>query len=522
MTSMGFITQEKKKETRTDAIVPINFTHAHAIGQTGCGKTTSFIYPNLAYRIKNKHSILLYDFKGKEHLALKYFAHKYDRENDLIEIGKPWGMKTNLIRIMSPNTLESFVETMIGSDAKDPYWPKSATKLFINVYNVVKILEKIYTSLTINADKNSFLEVLNFDEDLEHNDFVYPNKLSFHSVLFIAQSEESLAAFVSHLSGLTQNIERFFYQCLDNQDKQYAQAALIKKYAKPIKHFMQYKKIVKTTKKRLESYAKVNGENPKISIIMNLLPLNIIANDLTLNTDECNIIDALNEGALISINSRDMSDEFTQGLNKAIFSELSKRSLLSNVQPVSIFIDEAQRIMNKDSDYHLDVLRECKVELFLAYQNAELMKDKLGELKYKALQQNLSSSFYFRNDENSQDFQTSLLQDFESFSSKNSYEKPMVFKPMFLKKETLLQAEQSYLKKQEVYKIFQLEKYEKSCIVIYDKLNFEEDKVILYSIKTDKSSLVPVTNRSHSLAVFDFAKEMYNKAQNDSIKTPNF
>jgi len=522
MTPMGFIRDERIKKDKTDAIIPINFTHAHAIGQTGCGKTTSFIYPNLAYRIKNKHSILLYDFKGKEHLALKYFAAKYNREEDVIEIGKPWGEKTNLIRIMSPNTLESFIETMIGSEAKDPYWPKSATKLFLNVYNVIKILEKMFISLNTLADKQKFTEVLNFDEDLDHNDFVYPHELSFHSVLYIAQSEENLAAFVTHLKPLAKAIESFFHKRLYNQDNRQTKSVLIKKYAKSLKYFMQFKKVIETTKNRLESYAKVNGENPKISIIMNLLPLNVIANDITLNTDQCNIIDALNEGALLSINSRDMSDEFAQGLNKAIFSELSKRSLLSDVHPISVFIDEAQRVMSKDSDYNLDVLRECKVELFLAYQNAELMKDKLGELKYKALQQNLSSSFYYRNDENSKDMQTNILQDFESFSSKNSYEEPTFFKPMFLKQEALLQVEQKYLKKHNVYQNYQLEKHENSCIVIYDKLNFEDEKIILYSIKTKKSSLTQLVNRKHSLAIYDFAKEMYKQAQESQKQIINF
>ena len=80
MATMGFIQKTTQSSSRLqNNLVPINFTHAHAIGQTGCGKTTSFIYPNLDHRIEQGHSVLLYDFKGKEHMSLKYFAQKHGR-----------------------------------------------------------------------------------------------------------------------------------------------------------------------------------------------------------------------------------------------------------------------------------------------------------------------------------------------------------------------------------------------------------------------------------------------------------
>ena len=524
MASMGFIKNKTQETKQPNALVPLNFTHAHAIGQTGCGKTSSFIYPNLSYRIKKNHSILLFDFKGKEHLALKYFASIHQKEDKVIEIGKPWGAKINLLRMMSPNTLERFVETMIGTDAKDPYWPKSATRLFLNLFSVIKYIEKIHHSLQIEKDKQRFKKYMNFEDELEYIDSTYPTVATFNSVLHIAQNEENLAAFVGNLGQLTRRIDDFFYECLYNkhQEKKESSKLVIKKFAQPLKYYIELKKVISITQNKLSGYEKVNGENPKISIIMNLAPLNVIANDESLNTDGYNIIDALNTGALISINTRDMSDEFAQGLSTAIFSELSKRSLLSELQPISVFIDEAQRVMNKGSDYSLDVLRECKVELFLAYQNKELMEDKLGETKYKALKQNLSSSFYFRNEESTLEIQTNELKDFEAFSTKNGFQKSLLFRPIFIKQDALFEVEQNYLQKLGVYKTYQLQYYKETHTIVYDKLNFEDEKIILFDIKTKKSRLKTFIKRSESTATYRFAMQMYRQAQEHSKKTLNY
>ena len=46
--------------------------------------------------------------------------------------------------------------------------------------------------------------------------------------------------------------------------------------------------------------------------------------------------------------------------------------------PVSIFIDEAQRVLNPSTDLHADVLREARVELILAFQNEDVLKSSLG------------------------------------------------------------------------------------------------------------------------------------------------
>ena len=108
---MGFIKEKKPtKVSNNSLIVTKDFTHSCAIGQTGCGKTSSYIYPNLEQRIKDKDAILFFDYKGKEHQAVKYFAKEDNRFDDVIEIGKDWGKSINLLKYMSKGDLEDFIK----------------------------------------------------------------------------------------------------------------------------------------------------------------------------------------------------------------------------------------------------------------------------------------------------------------------------------------------------------------------------------------------------------------------------
>ena len=130
--TIGFIPSKIKNSTKTtnknkELIIPKEYTHSCAIGQTGCGKTTSYIYPNLNERISNNNGILVMDYKGKEHNAVKVLANRHNRLNDVLEIGKPWGESINIIKYMSEANLEDFIFFTIGMPFK---YPKSLLLLF--------------------------------------------------------------------------------------------------------------------------------------------------------------------------------------------------------------------------------------------------------------------------------------------------------------------------------------------------------------------------------------------------------
>ena len=78
-----------------------DFRHALCVGETGCGKTTSFMLPNIADRIKAGHGMLIMDFKGNLHEQVKVLAEQQNRLIDVVEIGVPWGTSINLFQNMS-------------------------------------------------------------------------------------------------------------------------------------------------------------------------------------------------------------------------------------------------------------------------------------------------------------------------------------------------------------------------------------------------------------------------------------
>ena len=87
--SMGFITSGNKENKKLQ--IPVDFRHALILGETGSGKTASVITPLLIDRIKRNHGIIIFDFKGNYHYTIKTIAKKFNKLQDVIELGKDYG-----------------------------------------------------------------------------------------------------------------------------------------------------------------------------------------------------------------------------------------------------------------------------------------------------------------------------------------------------------------------------------------------------------------------------------------------
>ena len=90
-----------------------DFTHAMITGQTGCGKTTSAILPIMDDRIKSKHGLLIFDYKGGEHFKIKYLAKKHKRLKDVVMINVPWGERINITAEASEKLLQNFFQVKL-------------------------------------------------------------------------------------------------------------------------------------------------------------------------------------------------------------------------------------------------------------------------------------------------------------------------------------------------------------------------------------------------------------------------
>lgn len=509
MQTMGFLSSDKTVKSSTDhgAIVPEHFTHAHAVGQTGCGKTTSFIYPNLLSRIKMGHSILLYDFKGKEHMSLKYLAKQEGRLDDVLEVGKPWGAKINLMRLMDRKSLDLFLKNITASSQDNQYWAKAASKLFLSVYDVIVILEKISIYAKELEWEKEFTRTLHMSETIDLEEFDYPRTLSFKSIMPICQSEQNVSTFVNHLKRLQKKMDKFYLNIVkDNKESEFESPEILEKYRSFILLLVQLKRVIKSSQISLASFMKVDDTNPKLSIVMTLLPLVDVANKVEFNSDDVDLLKALDDKKMISINAKDLSNELLESMTYALFNEFSKRSMLMEVQPISVFIDEAQRVITKNQDHNLDVLRECRVEMFLAYQNAELMENHLGENEYKALMKNLTSSFYFTNLAYHKENDLSTLKPFECLMSQDNYLQTHNLEPLFLDKKGLYEVENRYLSERGVFSAFGLEAFSKDGIVLFDGRLFEENKIIVYDLKSKCSSIEEIVTPEDVEAIKDELK----------------
>lgn len=492
MATMGFIQSEQidTAEKKASIIVPETFTHSIAFGQTGSGKTSSFIYPNLLHRLKSGHGILLYDYKGKEHLSVKYLAHMAGRLDDVVEIGKPWGESINLIEKMDEDELDKFFDNILKHGEDSKYWQNSAKSLGQTLLAVLKGIAAFSKSLqAIDGLGRSKIETSSLAG------FCYPTTRTLHSLVKICKTFEVLKVFISDLYALVEEAERMIKRAakyalaentLDEEMRAKLTDAIAKKEALKI--------IIETNKNSLDSFGGDSNENLTQNIMGSLLsPLLSLSQNESFNSDEFDITKELNAGKIVIINGESLSSAVMESLNNTILYELSKRTKNLNINSVSIFIDEVQRVVSKNTDLPIDVFREAKVDLFLATQNSALLKEKLKEEKFDALMGNLTQKFYFKSS-NDEGLETELsLRELETFSficSDDDYMNEYSAKPLFLDKDKLILVEFKYQKAHRVLENF-LYKYRNAKLILdYDSRLYKDNKVIAIDVGNKKEYIL--------------------------------
>ncbi|MDN5078551.1 hypothetical protein [Aliarcobacter butzleri] len=218
LATIGFIPSKIKNSSNKvrkekELIVPKKYTHSCAVGQTGCGKTTSYIYPNLNERIYNNNGILVMDYKGKEHNAVKVFANRHNRLNDVVEIGKPWGESINIIKYMSEANLEDFIVGILGlNDGKNDYWSSAGTNLGIACLNIIGKLENLINDMNKLDNKDSVIyncfrtNLKDDNQDLGYLKGI-PIVKNLKSLYEITASTDSMKLFASNIDTLCCHIE---------------------------------------------------------------------------------------------------------------------------------------------------------------------------------------------------------------------------------------------------------------------------------------------------------------------------
>ena len=475
MATMGFKTSVPKQNQKIqNNLVPLDFRHAHAIGQTGCGKTTSFIYPNLEDRIKRGHSVLLYDFKGKEHMALKYFAHKHGRLNDVLEIGKPWGAKINLLRMFDRAGLESFIVKTLSHSKDNGYWGKMATAIALSIYDLIGALETFLNLSTKDGlTPDPLVKAL--------KKYPYETTLSFTTLYSICKSSKSLMNYVDEVKCLQTSFIECLNEVLTRSKKASGSASIALMYSFNV--FLDSVKALKVTLDEFTSSKQLKQVSTTFqSIVLSIAPLSQVASYEALNEDDVDIEDSLNKSSLISIDAQTLGESALTSINVALFSQFTKRKMLMQTQPISIFIDEAQKVLSQSDEIPIDVFRECKVELILSYQNEELMVKCLGDVAYDALRKNLSHTVLYTNPD-SNDVLTSELNVFEFYSSEDNFRELEIAKSTFIEEKELYKTEY----------IYQRHTLRLDNDYVFDELHMDE--VLVYNSKLYTKNRILLVNK---------------------------
>lgn len=508
---MGFLQQTKQAEPKTYTLIPETFTHAVAIGQTGAGKTTSFIYPNMKQRIECGHGLLVYDYKGKEHGIVKYFADKAGRINDVIEIGKPWGSPVNLIRHMTNEDLSRFFEHLLAHSVENRYWGISATSLAINVLDLIGALEELRINFEANGIR--FSKKPNYYETSEFN---YPARKTLASLLECTQSHTRLTEFIEGLDDLNKNLSEHINDEMHSTYKQTTKQELKEIFDEILMSYVKVKKTVKRIKTALSIYTDSDTRASKTILSALITPLTQIAQNNFFNTDQLDIVDALNKGKIIVINSTGLSDTVLESLNMSIFEELCKRSTLRHVKPITVFMDEAQRLLGKNHTLPIDVLREAKVDVVLSFQDKSLVIDKIGQEKYRGLMANLSSQYFFRSNDTGEtqagDQRLDLLSTFECYTSIDDFTQKYISEPIFVDERAKHLSEYVYQKNHKLLQRFVPKHTGKKVILDFVPRLFLQGKFTAYDLNAGKEFFVDYEDpaqRRHSNYLFKSILETY-------------
>lgn len=471
---LGLIKDDKLLEKIP--LVDVRFTHSLCVGQTGSGKTTSFVYPNILERMKQNHGILFFDIKGSEHIALKSLANESNRLDDIIEIDKPWGRNINILVEMNESSFMRLLKVLIGmgkdGGGNNAYFYNAAQSLGLSLYSAFrtcKILIQEFNELGI--DINFFNKKVFTLEDI------------YKTILDI----DSLYSFLTKLDDfidlVKSNIEKNSF--LYFEDKKTIYKNIILNLVALEKYFKKLAPYYISSDERSDSSRFDKSLMSVVNTLVDAFGFMVSSSSkyISASVDALNIVDALQNKKIVVVNVRVIPDAILEILLEKIFEQLIDLNIKNEDErePISIFIDEAQRLINKNIP--LDVLRSSKVDVILTVQNEQQLVSKFNSREdWQQISMNIAQKFAFR----SALFENSFLVDtgdFKTFEYTKEYENKMYKAiPKFINQKEDLEIEYKYQ-----HEILQLPNLDENEYLVYDVSHFEKEReVVVANLKTNK------------------------------------
>ena len=372
--SMGFITSGNKENKKLQ--IPVDFRHALILGETGSGKTASVITPLLIDRIKRNHGIIIFDFKGNYHYTVKAIAKQFNKLQDVIELGKDYGKYVNLLKDLPIEVLDKILRNALGHDKEDRFWEESAIQLGISILAIIKYMNELLKD--------------------------YKYSYSLKSLIEIASNAKMIKEF-------KEETIKYLNEVFSNAKDYSRKLNLIRIIAK---YYQMLDKVADN-----DSLGRMIEDNEKTvltSVIASLVnPIASLIKD-NINTDEIDILDELEKRKIIIVSLNDFEENTLNTIVHSIFEKIHLFKMSYSDFPLTIIMDEAQKVLNNNFELPLDTLREYQVEVILATQSIANLKERLNSDKVEALLANLVHKVYL----NGQDMQ---LPKFEAFYNNEYY-----------------------------------------------------------------------------------------------------
>lgn len=490
------------KDTKIPEAVPwvdVKFTHALCIGQTGSGKTTSFVYPNLSRRLEIGHGVLFFDIKGSEHLAVKKLADDVGRLGDVVEIGKPWGAGINIMESFNNRTFHQLLISLVGDPAEggsNTYFYNEALTLGAYIYQALRLKYIL-------------------DKELSELDVFHTKKMEYFTLeefFNIINSYEALYDFIQDMKSYSLELEDKIVSEAHHYNEEktqelYKNIVLNSIYLRNTLNYFQKYDVQEANRNDKGSF-----DTSLYSVLSTLsggfgfmaMPS---ARYLSQKENPLDVVEALQDSKIVIINVRVIPDVILELMLEQIFEKLIDLNLQSDEEknPISIFIDEAQRLINKDIP--LDVLRSSKVDVLMAVQSELQLVSKFKTREdWLQISVNIAQKFAFRSSYFGGEHLLSFYVDtatLETFEYAKEYDtKKYRAKPLFLNKKDLDKVEYRYQ-----HKILKLKELKRDEILFYDVTHFENEReVVIVNLKTKKRKHKKLLSEYQNKLIFDEIK----------------
>ena len=443
-------------------IIPCEFTHAAIIGETGCGKTTSMIYPNLLDRMQRGHAIFVFDYKGCEKDSVIALAKRANRLKDVVCIGTLIDDKINLIQDMLPRDFKNSIASLMKTN--DTFWQEYGANSVLNIFNYLKALDEYVKKVNeLGGSVDSYHKSMNSKYGFNITTIRDLTQDYFYFSEFLKNVKER-----NSICSQKETAVRLRYKELQN-----AKENLIKTF---LKFYFSNERDTDRAQKDFFNLA-----------IMSTVLIEL-ADNRGLNAKEGSIASLLNSGKIVVFDALNASQTALCMLLDSFLPKLILRAGKQNLTPISVFLDETSKLASHNTNFQEEILRQSKVELILSFQNEAVLKREIGETKYEALMGNIVSVYLMKNRKDftleAQSVNCSELERFECLHDGKRY----AVEPIFIDQAQKGKAIAEYEKINKLQEKM-LKSLAKGYYMKFDEERFKNGEIILINAKTDKEKI---------------------------------